>query len=525
MFKRQDVGRNGAMLTVLLYNKRTPKPYKGLASLCLMVANLCASDRFVGRLVLIYDTPRKMIIWVCQGLYAKLTSAFELKLVDNMQFKTLLLLLLAAQASSAFSWSNHTLISHDLLQALPEVRDAALVEVESIEAFLMATETELAAFLAEQEQQMRGSLRYYAPRPDDLRFVASGDGQNVRKRFTQAIRINPHSKLALYLQLLPGEARAGPLIDAHDVTTLTDPVHLVEVPLIQLTEGHWVAPLDVVATANDEPDHGLDIGLFTDSNTDYGQQYGFGTQPFGNQALAYGTQAPFHMGFYHEPGIIYAAAGFLKRTYPEYRILLYKQLAEFAFAQGHNYWGWRFMGWGMHYLGDFSNPYHVTPLPGASTLDILIPGVLGAIGLPSAQQKATQLTSNRHTALEDFQQEVMDRAYSLHQPSPLIRALVPPKVSALFSDEQVVGLIAKTAYDKAELIDQVLQQAMPAKFINDSAIEYSDLGVKSQLPDIVLAQSGLEAYQRMESVVADLLGDFAQYGTAYVRSILNQSRP
>jgi hypothetical protein len=61
---------------------------------------------------------------------------------------------------------------------------------------------------------------------------------------------------------------------------------------------------------------------------------------------------------------------------------------------------------------------------------------------------------------------------------------------------------------------------MPAKFINDSAIEYSDLGVKSQLPDIVLQESGLEAYQRMETVVADLLGDFAQYGTAYVRSIL-----
>ena len=442
-----------------------------------------------------------------------------------MKFKTLLLLLLLApQAPLVYSWSNHTLISHDLLQALPEVRDAALVEVESIEAFLMATEPQLAAFLADQEQQMRGSLRYYAPRPDNLRFTATGDAQSVRKRFTQAIRINPHSKLALYRQLLPGQVNDGAPIDAQDVTTLADPVHLVEVQLIQLTEGQRVAPLEVVTTANDEPDHGLDIGLFTDSNTDYGQQYGFGAQPFGNPALAYGTQAPFHMGFYHEPGIIYAAAGFLKRTYPEYRILLYKQLAEFAFAQGHDYWGWRFMGWGLHYVGDFSNPYHVTPLPGASTLDILVPGVLGVIGLPSAQRKATQLTSNRHTALEDFQQEVMDRAYIAQQSSPLIRALVPPETSALFTNEQVIGLIAKTAYDKAEQVDRVLQQAMPAKFINDSAIEYSDLGVKSQLPDFVLQESGLEAYQRMETVVADLLGDFAQYGTAYVRSILSQPR-
>jgi hypothetical protein len=442
-----------------------------------------------------------------------------------MKLKSLLLLLLlAAQAPWVYSWSNHTLISHDLLQALPEVRDAAPVEVESIEAFLMATESDLAAFLDEQEQQLRDSLWHYAPRPDSLRFIANGDAQSVRQRFTQAIRINPNSKLALYVQLLPGEARDGMPIAASDVRTLTDPVHLEEVQLIQLTEGRRVAPLDVVTTANDEPDHGLDIGLFTDSNTDYGLEYGFGAQPFGNPALPYGTQAPFHMGFYHEPKIIYAAGGFLKRTYPEYRILLFKQLAEFAFAQGHDYWGWRFMGWGLHYVGDFSNPYHVTPLPGASTLDILIPGVLGVIGLPSAQQKATQLTSNRHTALEDFQQEVMDRAYIAHQTSPLISALVPPETSVPFTNEQVIGLIAKTAYDKAEQVDRVLQQAMPAKFINDSAIEYSDLGVKSQLPDIVLQESGLAAYQRMETVVADLLGDFAQYGTAYVRSILGQPR-
>ena len=43
----------------------------------------------------------------------------------------------------------------------------------------------------------------------------------------------------------------------------------------------------------------MDIGLFADNGTDFGQGYGFGIQPFGNPNLEYSSQAPFHMGFYH----------------------------------------------------------------------------------------------------------------------------------------------------------------------------------------------------------------------------------
>ena len=56
------------------------------------------------------------------------------------------------------------------------------------------------------------------------------------------------------------------------------------------------------------------------------------------------------MGFYHEAGIVYAAGGFIKRTLPEYRMNQFLSLARFAFKTGHPYWGYRFTGWGLHFV-------------------------------------------------------------------------------------------------------------------------------------------------------------------------------
>lgn len=72
----------------------------------------------------------------------------------------------------------------------------------------------------------------------------------------------------------------------------------------------------MIASANDEPDFGMDIGLFADNGTDFGQRYGFGQQPFGNPNLDYGSQAPFHMGFYHLDWLTRTAQPSLLRTYP-----------------------------------------------------------------------------------------------------------------------------------------------------------------------------------------------------------------
>ena len=112
---------------------------------------------------------------------------------------------------------------------------------------------------------------------------------------------------------------------------------------------------------------------------------GFGEQPFGDKRFEYSSQAPFHMGFYHEASIVYAAGGFIKRTLPEYRMNQFLTLARFAFKTGHPYWGYRFAGWGLHFVQDLTQPYHTTLLPGVGTTRMLWINIISKIGLDGSK--------------------------------------------------------------------------------------------------------------------------------------------
>src|SRR5690242_12396974 len=200
---------------------------------------------------------------------------------------TLLLALLAP--ASAGAWDRHADATRVAFTtgpggggapALPHMDGS--VAVEPLEAFLAAQETPLASLLDEEERWARAHVPRYPPRPEALRFAPAAPG-SIRTRFLEALRVSPTIALAL---------PAGPL----------------------------AAPLEVVAAASDEPDQGMDLGLFEDCGTPYGVRYGLGPLPFGNPTLSFATQAPFHMGFYYESRLLTALAPALLRTYPELRI-------------------------------------------------------------------------------------------------------------------------------------------------------------------------------------------------------------
>lgn len=426
---------------------------------------------------------------------------------------------------SAWSWSNHTLVSHQLVQSMPQVAEAAPVKVESLAEFLMANEQQVAQMLAADEAWMAQNLWHYNPRPEALAFTVTGNQDDVIARFTRAIRINPNTKFALYLQGMPGTQLQGEVMDPQNISVFKNLGHLNDLPLQALTSGDLVSAVDVVVSANDEPDHGHDIGLFTDSGTDYGQEFGFGKQPFGNPNLEYGTQAPFHMGFYHESSILYALGGFLKETYPQMRIHQYKRLAELAFANGHDYWGYRFMGWGLHYIGDFTNPYHVTPVPGNSTLSTIWVGLLSMLGFPSAQKEAVQLVSNRHTVLEDFQSVIMTQAYTQHDMQhETIQALNVTSPVADYHEHDVIDVFAKKSVDKADALDAVLEASLPYEYVSDPTVEYSEVVVLEELPAQVKARSGEEGFATLTHSISDLLNDFSVSGSAYIQGILKSKQ-
>lgn len=98
-----------------------------------------------------------------------------------------------------------------------------------------------------------------------------------------------------------------------ELTTLHEKGKLVNETFISLNEGDTISADQVLISATDEPDYDLDLHLFEDNNSEVGKIYGFGLQPFGNPAVEYSSQAPFHMGFFYEPKIIFSLAGFLKK--------------------------------------------------------------------------------------------------------------------------------------------------------------------------------------------------------------------
>ncbi len=436
---------------------------------------------------------------------------------------------LACAAAPAAAWSNHTLGAWPALAAMPEIKAAPAIRVETLDTFLAAEARGLAQLLRREEAWARAHVPLYPPRPDALVFTADATPAVLRQRFIAALRINPGMKLDLFVQARPGESVAGKAtLPWTEVTTRRRASTAQESVFLQLREGDPVAPLEVVASATDEPDYGMDIGLWEDNGTAYGKAYGFGKQPFGNPALEFASQAPFHMGFFHEAAIVYKAAGFLRRTYPEYRIHLWQSLAAYALQTGHPYWGWRFAGWALHYIEDLTQPYHATVLPGVGVPQLLWINTLDLVGMHEPKKDAITLVSNRHLALENYQYQRMRSAYVRHDAGDaLIHALEDTSTDAgraAYAGGTARAVISRESNALAGATDRVLEQSLPRQYVSD--------------PDYVLGETepGLDLYgvlnhsppparDAMTGMVAGLLRNFGAYTRAFVRSLLVQSQP
>ena len=136
---------------------------------------------------------------------------------------TFAVLILSFIAIPAAAWNIHPLLLHPMMAGMPEVSAAEPVAVHSLETFLLKNEKGLADVLAREEEWSKTNLEWYSPRPDHLAFKATGNSADVRQRFYHAIRINPHSKNTLYLQLLPSADPQGrSSISVKETTFLND---------------------------------------------------------------------------------------------------------------------------------------------------------------------------------------------------------------------------------------------------------------------------------------------------------------
>lgn len=426
------------------------------------------------------------------------------------------------------AWGEHALGSYPALEAMAELKDAPAVPVESLEQFLAAESEAIARTLAQEEERARRMIPEYPPLPDALRYDAATPANQRKERFIAAIRINQRSKLAYYTQHTPGENPEGcDRMAANEVTPMERIEYMAGIRFCRLSPGQSVAPIAVIATASDEPDWGMDVGLFENNNTPMSAVYAFGEQPFGNPELEYSSQAPFHMGFFHESGIVYTLAAFLKRTYPEYRAGLYLALSRTAFETGHDYWGYRFLGWGLHYVQDLTQPYHARVLPDVSVGRMLWVNLLNIVGAGEAQKQAVQLVSNRHLSLEDFQKRLMRREYAAgNRDHVIFRALRDTSGDAAYgqySESYLRETLTVESEDRADDLDEILSEAMPSRIVQDGTYNY-DSGPDPEILFRAIAAEQKETERLMTEPLAELFQSFGAHTRIYTRAALSARR-
>lgn len=426
-----------------------------------------------------------------------------------------------------FAWGNHSFPAYRAFEKMAEVADAAPVPVETLDAFLKAQEKPLEALLASQEAWAASNIDKYPTRPAMLAFKAEASRSDDARRlaFLSALRVAPNSKFALYYQPDPLRPPANPSLLPHTaVNTLPETANSTY-RYVALKPGDMVAPLAVIASASDEPDYGLDINLFDDSPSDWGKVYGFGAQPFGNPALSYSTQAPFHMGFMHESSILYTAAPFIKRTFPLLRNYQYATLSALAFRTGHPYWGWRFAGLSLHYLQDLTQPYHARLAPGNSTAKLLGANILAMAGMSGMKDGMVVLLSNRHLALEKYQTELLQNAAKAKQDTAIEKSLRNSDTDGKYpswNDTYVRDTVAAQSAAFASQLADLIVAAMPPTYVSDPEF---DFGVKENGIVLVneLAKREPADRAKLDAAIADLLGNFGAHSRNAVRGILKAS--
>jgi hypothetical protein len=302
-----------------------------------------------------------------------------------------------------------------------------LVPAETLSSFLEA-ESEGLVTLFKNIDNWPWQTGHYPALPDDLSFNGKNDtARSLSRQFTDRARINPKMHFdTLFVQYAPGEAHHfnNPLLEKDIVLdSIISTVPLSNPPLERINPDDLVSPFRIIISAVDEPDYGMDIKLWQNNNTKYGKRYGFGDQPFGNETTPISSQAPFHMGFYFEPFQLYLLNGNLYRTYPEYRIHFFLTLSRYAFKTHHAYWGYRFLGWSIHYLQDLNQPYHSTVAPGILSWRLMSAYVAGG----STLQDFIQILTNKHFVLENYQYYLLsaelEKTNTQNQASQFVQAL------------------------------------------------------------------------------------------------------
>ena len=181
----------------------------------------------------------------------------------------------------------------------------------------------------------------------------------------------------------------------------------------------------------------------------------------------------------------------------------------------------------MHYITDLTQPYHATVVPGLSTGYMLWVNLIAMLGWTGPKERAIQLVSNRHTALEEFQMQMMQRAYRSEAPekNPVIAATersaadanVPP-----YDDRYIEDVITKQSYGQSGAIDEALTAYLPEHFVSDPDYRFPP-AERDQVYDEVV-KNRKDAVEKMNAALVELFESFGVHARSYARYVLAQRK-
>ena len=193
-----------------------------------------------------------------------------------------------------------------------------------------------------------------------------------------------------------------------------------------------------------------------------------------------------------------------------------------AFRTGHPYWGWRFTGLALHYVQDLTQPYHASLSPGNSSVKLIGINLLAMAGFPRMKDEMIVLLSNRHLALEKYQNQLIFNAARAGHETMLEQSLRSSDKDASYptwSDLYARDVVSRQSHALGNKLTELLVDTLPSGYVSDPAF---DFGVKESGIDLVaeLTKQDSSKRARLDSALAELLGNFGAHSRNVVRGIL-----
>ncbi len=426
----------------------------------------------------------------------------------------------------SFAWEGHHLITYPAVIATNNNFYKKLIKVESLKDFLEDTKKSLPNELKQIETWAVNSQSGYKKLPKELAYDPSNESckKNLVLCFKSAIRINWNVPLTpiIYdpqqLSNFPLISNLSKVIINEHISNSTNSIMKDQFKSVSVNE--IVPIISVIAASSQEPDFGLDIGLYQNSNTSFGNLYNFGNQPIGDVGLSFTSQVLFHATSYQMPVLFSYFRPGIKSSYPQYRFYAYMHLARFARKTGHMYWSARFAGWGLHYLQDLTQPYHANLLLGFSNSQVVFAQIWALIDkkyINGIQNKIEE----RHIINENLLGALLSKNNHLfpYEKYQLNNFLKDIKYDELINecdidDNYIMEEVIPQTIGISDEYSQGVMKVFPSNIVNNpNGINYTDIDY-------------LQLYSRLshqsQHILLSLYTEPLGYVAAYTRSCLNK---